>query len=151
MFDHQDKMCPFASADGLTHRGDCLRFDMMSLIEFGQRYYKQFSACENKERIFTKELMLTMPFVRQLKDCNKTGEFTMNEARIYAFADESNAKIDDQIIAMKRNNLNGLEIRNVDGQNVSDISLEKAKEVKEKMDKAGLGVWSIGSPIGKID
>ena len=51
---------------------------------------------------------------------------------------------------MKRNGLQGLEIRNVDGTNVSDITLEKAKEVHEKMEAAGLKVWSIGSPIGKI-
>ncbi len=31
------------------------------------------------------------------------------------------------------------------------ISFQKAKEVKEKIDAAGLTVWSIGSPIGKID
>ena len=51
---------------------------------------------------------------------------------------------------MKRNGLQGLEIRNVDGTNVSDISLEKAEEVHRKMKEAGLVVWSIGSPLGKI-
>ena len=69
---------------------------------------------------------------------------------VYAFADEASGSIDKQIIAMKRNGLQGLEIRNVDGTNVSDITLEKAKEVHEKMEAAGLKVWSIGSPIGKI-
>jgi len=69
---------------------------------------------------------------------------------IYAFADEASASIDKQIAAMKRNGLQGLEIRNVDGVNVSDISLEKAREVHKKMEEAGLKVWSIGSPIGKI-
>ena len=39
----------------------------------------------------------------------------------------------------------------MDGENVSNISLEKAKEVLGKMKDAGLVVWSIGSPIGKID
>ena len=69
---------------------------------------------------------------------------------VYAFADEASANIDKQIAAMKRNGLQGLEIRNVDGVNVSDITLEKAKEVHEKMEAAGLKVWSIGSPLGKI-
>ena len=50
---------------------------------------------------------------------------------IYAFADEASASIDKQIEAMKRNGLQGLEIRNVDGVNVADITLEKAKEVLE--------------------
>ncbi|MBR2043832.1 MAG: sugar phosphate isomerase/epimerase [Clostridia bacterium] len=70
---------------------------------------------------------------------------------IYAFADEASSIIDEQIIAMKRNKLQGLEIRNVDGTNISDITLEKAKEVKEKLDANGLVTWSLGSPIGKIN
>ena len=74
----------------------------------------------------------------------------MVKANIYAFADESDTQIDGQILAMQRNGLKGLEIRGVDGTNVSDISLEKAKEVKDKLDAAGLICWSIGSPIGKI-
>ncbi len=71
--------------------------------------------------------------------------------KIYAFADEVSANIDEQIVAMTENGLQGLEIRNVDGVNVADISDIKAKEVKLKLDKAGLTIWSIGSPIGKID
>ncbi len=71
--------------------------------------------------------------------------------KIYAFADEANSNIDEQIIALKENGLQGLEIRNVDGTNVADITLEKAMEVKAKLDKAGLKVWSIGSPIGKVE
>ena len=50
--------------------------------------------------------------------------------RIYAFADEASPAIDSQIAAMRRNGLNGLEIRGVDGENVSAISLKKAKEVR---------------------
>ena len=70
--------------------------------------------------------------------------------QIYAFADEANKQIDGQIRAMKRNGLQGLEIRGVDGTNVSEITLEKAKEVRAKLDDNGLITWSIGSPIGKI-
>lgn len=75
----------------------------------------------------------------------------MSELRIYAFADEASADIGGQIAAMKRNGLNGLEIRNADGVNVSDLTEAKAKEIRARMDDAGLEVWSIGSPIGKID
>ena len=75
----------------------------------------------------------------------------MKPLRIFAFADEASPQIDGQIAALRRNGLQGLEIRNVDGQNVSDISLEKAREVHKKLTDAGLSVWSIGSPIGKID
>ncbi len=74
----------------------------------------------------------------------------MNTVQVYAFADEASANVDKQIMAMKRNGLQGLEIRNVDGANISDISLEKAEEVHRKLEEAGLKVWSIGSPLGKI-
>ncbi|MDO4867101.1 MAG: TIM barrel protein [Clostridia bacterium] len=75
----------------------------------------------------------------------------MGKVKIYGFADEASPRIDGQIAALVRNRMDGLEIRNVDGENVSDISLEKAREVRRKLEAAGLVVWSVGSPIGKID
>lgn len=75
----------------------------------------------------------------------------MNDYRIYAFADEANGMIDGQIRTLLRNGLQGLEIRGVDGRNIADITVEKAKEVRKKLDDNGLCVWSMGSPIGKID
>jgi len=74
----------------------------------------------------------------------------MKDIKIFAFADEASPEIDKQIEAMKANNLNGLEIRGVDGASIVDISIDKAKEVKSKLDANGLITWSIGSPIGKI-
>lgn len=70
--------------------------------------------------------------------------------KIFAFADEASHLIDEQIVAMKRNGLDGLEIRNVDDVNVSDITLDKAREVRKKLDAAGFVTWAVGSPIGKI-
>ncbi len=74
----------------------------------------------------------------------------MSNIKIYAFSDEASPSIDAQIDALLRNGLDGMEIRNVDGVNISDITKEKAKEVKAKLDAHSLCVWSIGSPIGKI-
>lgn len=74
----------------------------------------------------------------------------MKNVNIYAFADEASSDIDGQINAMKRNKLKGIEIRGVDGENISDITPEKAKEVKGKLDDNGLIAWSVGSSIGKI-
>ena len=48
----------------------------------------------------------------------------MSSISIYAFADEASGQITGQIAAMRRNGLHGLEIRGVDGQNISDISVE---------------------------
>ncbi len=75
----------------------------------------------------------------------------MDAPHIYAFADEASPMMDGQIAAMARNGLQGVEVRTVDGENVSSITVEKAREVKKKLDGAGLIAWSIGSPIGKID
>lgn len=69
--------------------------------------------------------------------------------KLCAFADEASVQISGQIAALKRNGLNYLEIRGVDGENISKISEQKAKEVKKMLDDAGLAVWSMGSPLGK--
>ncbi|MGI5990423.1 MAG: sugar phosphate isomerase/epimerase family protein [Lachnospiraceae bacterium] len=75
----------------------------------------------------------------------------MEKLNLNAFADEASSMIDGQIKACQRNGLNGIEIRDVDGVNVTKISDSKAKSVKKKLDDAGLKVWSMGSPIGKIN
>ncbi len=69
---------------------------------------------------------------------------------IYAFSDEAASRMEGQIAALKRNGLNGLEIRGVDGQNVSELTKGKAAQVRAMLKENGLSVWSIGSPIGKI-
>ena len=74
----------------------------------------------------------------------------MNKLRIFAFADEADPKMSAQVAAMLRNGLQGVELRGVDGVNVSQITLQKAKEVRKMLDGNGLSAWSIGSPIGKI-
>lgn len=70
--------------------------------------------------------------------------------KLAAFADEADSKLENQISAMLRNGVEYLEIRGVDGKNVSDISAEKAREIRQKMEASGLSVWSVGSPFGKI-
>lgn len=75
----------------------------------------------------------------------------MNKPLLIAFADEAGPRLDEQIAALLRNGMDGIELRNVDGENVSDIRLDKAMEIRHRLDDAGLITWSIGSPIGKID
>lgn len=70
--------------------------------------------------------------------------------RIAAFADEAGSTLGEQIRAMKANGVELLEIRNVDGENIADISSVKAKEIRKQLDHEGLEVWSLGSPFGKI-
>lgn len=70
--------------------------------------------------------------------------------KLSAFADESSDSLCGQLDALKRNRLQYLEIRNLDKFNVSTLSHEKARELRQILDDQGVGVWSIGSPIGKI-
>lgn len=70
--------------------------------------------------------------------------------RLAAFADEADNSLDGQISAMTENGIEYLEIRGVDGENISDITADKAREIRAKLDAAGISVWALGSPFGKI-
>ena len=71
--------------------------------------------------------------------------------RLCAFADEASNDLQGQIDALLRNNMKLLEIRGVDGENIKDISHAKIEKIKAELDKNGLKVWSLGSPMGKND
>jgi len=66
-----------------------------------------------------------------------------------AFADEAATDLAGQIAACKRHGIAAIELRGVDGENISDISIETAKNIKARLDEAGLAVSSIGSKYGK--
>ncbi len=68
-----------------------------------------------------------------------------------AFSDEADNRLDGQIAALQRNGLRYTELRNLDGKNVADLTEEEAAAVKKKLAKAGISVWSVGSPLGKVD
>ncbi len=67
-----------------------------------------------------------------------------------AFADEVTPVFDKQLEYLKKQNIKYIEPRNIDGTNVSSLTLSQAKDVKKKLDSYGIGVSSVGSPIGKI-
>ncbi len=70
--------------------------------------------------------------------------------KLSAFADEYSPDFDKQIEGLKKNGIPMIEVRGVDGTPINKITLEKAREIKTKLDAAGIGVSSVGSPIGKI-
>lgn len=74
----------------------------------------------------------------------------MAEFVLSAFADEYSPEFDKQLEGLKKNGVGFLEIRGVDGKNIADLTEDELKAVRQKLDKAGIGVSSIGSPIGKI-
>lgn len=69
--------------------------------------------------------------------------------KIAAFADEADKTLDGQISALTENGIGLIEIRGVDGKNISDLAENEARQVKARLDEAGITVWSVGSPFGK--
>ena len=70
--------------------------------------------------------------------------------RLSAFSDEAGAGLQEQIAALKRNGISLMEIRNVDGINVQKLTLEQAEAIQAELEKNGISVWSVGSPMGKV-
>lgn len=71
--------------------------------------------------------------------------------KLCAFADEAEESLAGQISALKRNKIEYLELRSIAGKNVKDFTIEEAKEYQKILSENGIKVWSIGSPLGKID
>ena len=74
----------------------------------------------------------------------------MIELTLSAFADEYSASFDEQLAVCKELNIPCIELRFIDGKNVSTLTDEEVEETAKKLEAAGVGVSAIGSPIGKI-
>ncbi len=70
---------------------------------------------------------------------------------ISAFADEAASDLKGQIDALKRNGLEYIEIRAIDGKCVIDYTEDEIKAFADELASAGIKVSSLGSPIGKYD
>lgn len=68
-----------------------------------------------------------------------------------AFADEAGPSTDDQIAALQKAGLKHIDLRGVDGHNISALPLDVAKAAAAKLNAAGVTVNMFGSPLGKID
>ena len=75
----------------------------------------------------------------------------MEKFRLCAFADEADKMISGQVEALRGNSMNLIELRGIDGKNIADLTSAEARELKKRLDTEGISVWSIGSPIGKVD
>lgn len=70
--------------------------------------------------------------------------------KISGFSDEIDSCVVTQFEALNRLGIKYFEPRRVDDKNISKLSDEEVKVLKEKMNKYGIEVSSIGSPIGKV-
>ena len=70
--------------------------------------------------------------------------------KISGFADEIASDIKTQFEVLSKLGIEYFEPRFVNGKNISELNDSEVLSLKEKMDKCGIKVSSIGSPIGKI-
>ena len=73
----------------------------------------------------------------------------MAEFIFSAFADEAGAALEEQIEALVANGIHYIEPRNVWGKGILTLSDDDLYKIKKALDKAGIKVNSLGSPIGK--
>ncbi|MEH7331164.1 sugar phosphate isomerase/epimerase family protein [Neobacillus drentensis] len=70
---------------------------------------------------------------------------------ISGFSDEISSDFDTQLKVVGNLGMRYLSLRGIDGKNIGDFSVAEIKEsVQPRLQKAGIGVSSIGSPLGKI-
>lgn len=69
--------------------------------------------------------------------------------RLCAFADEAADSLLEQLDALRENGVALLELRNADGTNVAALTVSEAREIRHRLNDAGVAVWSLGSPFGK--
>ena len=75
----------------------------------------------------------------------------MNKLILSAFADEYADGLEVQCEALNKFGFDYIELRGVNGKNVSVLTKSEIKETKKILDDYGVKVSSIGSPLGKID
>lgn len=74
----------------------------------------------------------------------------MENFTITGFSDEISEVTEEQFKHLNALGIEYFEPRGIDGKNISELSDEEVLVLKEKMQKYGIKVSSIGSPIGKI-
>jgi sugar phosphate isomerase/epimerase len=69
--------------------------------------------------------------------------------KLSGFADEISPELQVQLDTLDSLGIRFLELRGVWGKNVLDLSDQELGQVKTELDRRGIGVSAIGSPIGK--
>ena len=74
----------------------------------------------------------------------------MSKIILSAFADEYSSDFTEQLSMLNSFGIGYVEVRGVDGKNVSLLTKDEVREAKRKLLHYGVGVSALGSPIGKI-
>ena len=74
----------------------------------------------------------------------------MSNFKLSAFADEYAAPFEEQLRALRRFGIENIELRYLNGKNISVLTKDETVEAKKKLDAFGIKASAIGSPLGKI-
>ncbi|MBE6550453.1 MAG: sugar phosphate isomerase/epimerase [Ruminococcaceae bacterium] len=74
----------------------------------------------------------------------------MSNFKLSAFADEYAAPFEEQLRALRRFGIGNIELRHLNGKNISVLTKDETVEAKKKLDAFGIKASAIGSPLGKI-
>ena len=66
-----------------------------------------------------------------------------------AFADEAGDSLEEQILALKENEIDYIEPRNINNKGILFLTEDELRETANTLKKNGIKVGSLGSPIGK--
>lgn len=75
----------------------------------------------------------------------------MNNFTLSAFSDEIDQDLSIQMTELKYHDIYHIEMRGVNGKNISDYTPAEISEVKKQLDQNGFKVSALGSPFGKIN
>lgn len=67
-----------------------------------------------------------------------------------AFADEAGESVDEQIKALTENGIRYIEPRFIDKKGIITLTDDELRDLRSTLDKSGIRVGSVGSPIGKF-
>ncbi len=75
----------------------------------------------------------------------------MNNFILTGFSDEISKDFSEQLKQIKKLNIAYIEIRGVNGRNITNHTIKEVEELKKQLDEAETKISAIGSPIGKIN
>lgn len=74
----------------------------------------------------------------------------MSKFILTGFSDEISSDFTQQLKQINNLNIDYIEIRGVNGKNITDHTLKEVKAIKKQLDEANVEVSAVGSPLGKI-
>ena len=74
----------------------------------------------------------------------------MSKLMLSAFADEYADSTEEQLQALKDFGIGHIEVRHLNGKNISVLTEAEVKKAKKQLDAYGIRVSALGSPLGKI-